>query len=134
MKKIILILLIIPINLLYSSVFEIIYKGKKENKVFNYSPVDNLYKKEELSIKKYDRTYLNLKNNENLEANQKKLKNFFNDKKLKNELNKNSYTIYLDEDNNLYDIHSLNKDLNNLIKKEDIELLAPAMKVKMLLF
>jgi|SaaInl8_150m_RNA_FD_contig_111_186593_length_8354_multi_13_in_0_out_0_5 hypothetical protein len=134
MKKIILILLIIPINLLYSSVFEIIYKGEKENKVFNYSPVDNLYKKEELSIKKYDRTYLNLKNNENLEANQKKLKNFFNDKKLKNELNKNSYTIYLDEDNNLYDIHSLNKDLNNLIKKEDIELLAPAMKVKMLLF
>jgi len=134
MKKIILILLIIPVNLLHSSVFEIIYKGKKENKVFNYSPVDNLYKKEELSIKKYDRTYLNLKNNENLEANQKKLKNFFNDKKLKNELNKNSYTIYLDEDNNLYDIHSLNKDLNNLIKKEDIELLAPAMKVKMLLF
>jgi hypothetical protein len=134
MKKIILILLIIPINLLYSSVFEIIYKGEKENKVFNYSPVDHLYKKEELSIKKYDRTYLNLKNNENLEANQKKLKNFFNDKKLKNELNKNSYTIYLDEDNNLYDIHSLNKDLNNLIKKEDIELLAPAMKVKMLLF
>ncbi|MBT5492234.1 hypothetical protein HOK00_08425, partial [bacterium] len=54
MKKIILILLIIPINLLYSSVFEIIYKGEKENKVFNYSPVDNLYKKEELSIKKYD--------------------------------------------------------------------------------
>lgn len=76
MKKIILILLIIPINLLYSSVFEIIYKGEKENKVFNYSPVDNLYKKEELSIKKYDRTYLNLKNNENLEANQKKLKKF----------------------------------------------------------